>query len=60
MTITPIKTSDYTANAYEFVPCDLSGGSFAITLPSAPAEGSVIETKIIKIGTSANLEIKTS
>ena len=33
------KSAAYTAEAGEFVRCDVSGGSFTITLPASPADG---------------------
>jgi hypothetical protein len=50
MTATSVKTASYTANANELVPADVSGGAFAVTLPSAPANGSRVSIK--KIDTS--------
>lgn len=47
LTPTPVKTANYNAVVADFVPCDISGGSFTVTLPTAPADGSVIEAKII-------------
>lgn len=37
MTVTSVKTGNYTAGANEVVPVDSSAGSFTITAPSAPA-----------------------
>ena len=34
-TTTSVKTSNYTANNYERIPCDTSGGGFTITTPSS-------------------------
>ena len=60
MNITSVKTSNYSANVSEFVPCDISAGGFAITLPSAPADGSQITVKITKVDSTTVLEVKTS
>ena len=35
MTVTPVKTGNYTANPNEVVPVDSSGGAFTVTLPAA-------------------------
>lgn len=35
MTVTPVKTANYTAEPNEVVPVDTSGGAFTITLPAA-------------------------
>lgn len=45
---TAVKTADYTASAGQMVPCDLSGGAFAVTLPPAPVDGTNVVIKIIK------------
>jgi ribosomal protein S6E (S10) len=44
---TSVKTSAYTAAPGDFVPVDASSGSVTITLPSAPADKSRIEIKMI-------------
>jgi hypothetical protein len=44
---TSVKTSSYTAAAGDFIPVDASGGSVAITLPTAPASGTRVEIKMI-------------
>lgn len=38
LSFTAVKTANYTAAAFEYVPCDTSGGAFQVTLPSAPAD----------------------
>jgi hypothetical protein len=48
LTPTAVKTSGYTAAAGDFVPVDTSSGAVTITLPNAPADGSVVEIKLIK------------
>jgi len=43
MTVTPVKTANYTANENEVVPVDSTGGAFTITMPaSATAQARVI------------------
>lgn len=44
---TAVKTANYTASANDFVPCDNTSGSFTVTLPNAPADGTVIGIKIV-------------
>lgn len=51
---TAVKTANYTAAASDWVPCDASAGSFTITLPTAPADGTVIGIEM-PIRTSPNL-----
>lgn len=47
---TAVKTTNYSAAANDFVPCDNTSGSFTVTLPSAPADRTVAGVKIVKIG----------
>lgn len=45
---TTVKTaSTYTAAAQDFVPVDLTSNSVTITLPSAPADGTIVAVKTI-------------
>jgi hypothetical protein len=43
---TAAKTANYTAVANEFVRADLTSGSFTLTFPTAPADGTLIGAKI--------------
>lgn len=45
---TAVKTANYTASAGDLVPCDVSGGSFAVTFPTAPADGTNVMLKLVK------------
>ena len=58
LTVTAVKIVDYSANAGEFVPCNISSSGFTVTLPEAPANGTVIEIKITAVDSVAVLEIK--
>lgn len=49
---TAVKTTTYAAAVGEFVPADASSGGFTVTLPSAPADGSIITVK--KTDSSSN------
>ena len=60
LNVTAVKSANYSSSASDYVPCDISAGGFAVTLPSAPLEGTVIETKITKVDTTTVLEIKCS
>ena len=60
LTLTSVKTSNYSANANEFIPCDISGGSFTVTLPNAPADGTRVVAKVITPGTNMVLTFSTS
>jgi len=59
--LTPVstQTTNYTANANEIVPCNISAGSFAVTLPSAPADKTRVRVQILTIGADKVLEVKT-
>jgi hypothetical protein len=50
---TAVKTSAYTASPGDFVPVDASGGSVTITLPTAPADKSRVEVKMINTAVNA-------
>ena len=53
LTPTAVKTANYTAAVGDFVPCDTATtGSFTVTLPTAPADGSVIGAKQIAVSGS--------
>jgi hypothetical protein len=57
--VTDVKTSNYSANANEFVVCDISSNGFQVKLPNAPADGTIIIVKIIKVGISNILQLST-
>lgn len=51
---TAVKTSAYTAAAGDLVPVNTTSGAVTVTLPSAPADGSIIAIKhIIQVSTNA-------
>lgn len=54
---TAVKTSNYSAVAGDYVPCDTSGGLFAITLPTAPADGTVVGVKVVTAGNPLTLAV---
>jgi hypothetical protein len=54
---TTVKTANYTATAYDLVPCDTSGGTFAVTFPTAPADGSLLAIKLITAGNTLTLTL---
>lgn len=60
LTPTPVKTANYSANAADFVAADVSGGSFTVTLPSAPADGTVVACKIVNWASGDALTIAAS
>jgi uncharacterized protein YceK len=57
LTPTAVKTGNYTAAAGDLVPCDTSGGTFTVTLPTAPADKSVIAIKLVTAGSTLNLAL---
>jgi Major tropism determinant N-terminal domain/Pectate lyase superfamily protein len=52
LSTTSIQTANYTAGANQLVPCNASGGTFTVTLPTAPASGTQLFVK--KIDSSTN------
>lgn len=50
---TAVKTTTYTAAAGDLVPADATSAGFTITLPNAPADGSMVTVK--KIDSTANV-----
>jgi hypothetical protein len=59
VTPTTVKTSNYTVVAYDLVPVDVSGGTVVLTLPSAPADKTIVAIKQIAVGTSAQGYVTT-
>ncbi len=53
LTATSVKSSAYTASAYDFIPVDVSAGNVTITLPSAPTNKSIIGVKVIYQGVAS-------
>lgn len=55
LTPTAVKTATtYTAAVGDFVPCDTTSNAITVTLPTAPADGSVVGVKlVIQGGTNA-------
>ena len=53
MVRTAVKTANYTASANDLVPVDTTSGSITITLPTTPADGTLVAVKdIIQGGTN--------
>lgn len=42
-----VQTGAYSAAANQFVPCDSSGGAFAVALPAAPADQTLIGVEVV-------------
>lgn len=56
-TPTAVKTSTYTASPGDIVVCDISGGSFTVNLPIAPADKSSLRIKLVSVNTTNRLTI---
>lgn len=54
---TAVKTANFTAAVNTFVPCDTTSGSFTVTLPTAPADGSVIYVDMVTQATTNTVTI---
>ena len=52
ISLVSVKTTTYAANAFEFVPCDVSAAGFTVTLPSAPTDGTMVIVKVSVVGPS--------
>lgn len=50
---TAVKTANYTAAPSDLVPCDSTAGGFTVTLPTTPADLTLIEVKHIIQGTTS-------
>jgi hypothetical protein len=44
---TAVKTANYNAAVGDLVPCDVTGGSFTVTLPTAPADKAQVCVEIV-------------
>lgn len=56
---TVVKTAAYTSSAYDFVPCDTSGGGFTVKLPQAPADKVQVGVKVVNVsGTPATVTVQ--
>jgi len=65
VSVTPIgvRTTNYNAAAGDFIPADVSGGGFTVTLPDSPIDGARIGIKLIAASiaaTPAILSVVTS
>jgi hypothetical protein len=56
---TAVKTSAYNAAAGDFIPVDASGGSVVVTLPTAPADKTRVEIKMIATSGSNTVTFNT-
>lgn len=52
LTRTAVKTTNYSAAAGDLVPCDTTSGGFTVTLPAAPADGTLIGVKHVTQGST--------
>lgn len=56
---TAVKTGAYTAAASDFVPCDTTSTAFTVTLPTTPADKTIIGVKLVTLGGSNAVTIAT-
>lgn len=54
---TAVKTSAYSAQAQDFVPCDASGGSFTVTMPTAPSDRTQVGVALVHTGGTGTVTI---
>jgi hypothetical protein len=59
LSVTAVKTSGYPAAADEFVPCDTTSAAFTVTLPTAPADGTIVGVKLVIQGSGNAVTIAT-
>ena len=52
-----VQTANYTAAAGQFVPCNTTGGSFTVTLPSASPDGTLLAVKQVIQGGSNTVTV---
>ena len=62
LVLTPaaVKTSAYNASPGDFVPCDTTSAAFTVTLPSAPADRTVVAVKMVTQGGTNAVTIAAS
>jgi hypothetical protein len=58
LSVTDVKTANYTGAANEFVRADVSAGSFTLTFPTAPANGTLFGAKLVAIATGNTLTLQ--
>lgn len=46
---TAVQNGAYTANPQDAVPVDISASTFTVTLPTAPADGTRVQVKVVKV-----------
>lgn len=59
LTPTAVKTTAYTAAAFDFVPVDTTSGSITITLPTAPADKTRVGVQMVKQSGTNTVTIHT-
>lgn len=57
LTPTAVKTANYTAVAGNLVPCDTTSAAIQVTLPTTPADGSVVAVTFVTQGSTNNVTI---
>lgn len=60
VTLTPVsKSGAYTASAAEFVVCNATSASFTVTLPTAPADKSIVGVKMTATASAHTVSVAT-
>lgn len=61
MTITPtaVQSANYTAKPYDFVLCDTTVAGFAVALPTAPPDRTVVGVKLVILSTGHAVTVAT-
>ena len=57
LTRAPVQTSNYAASANQVVPVDTTSGSVTVTLPNAPAAGTLVSVKQVTLGTGHTVTV---
>jgi hypothetical protein len=54
---TAVKTTTYAAAINDFIPCDNTSGSFTVTLPTTPADKSIIGVKLVTLSGTNTISV---
>lgn len=59
LTRTAVKTGNYSAAAWDLVPVDTTSAAVTVTLPTAPAHGTIVAAKFVVKGGNNNVTVAT-
>lgn len=54
---TALKVANYTAVSGDLVRCNTTAGPFTVTLPAAPADGTIVGVRVVTFGAGNNLTV---